>query len=174
MTDALPTLDGALLVPRRQPLAHVRFCHVYSGQCDVAPDRRAPGRSAADLLAEVREVNRAVNRAIRPQDDTPGEDRWDINVPAGDCEDYALQKRADLLARGWPSNAMRIAIVRTRDGRHHGVLIVRIARTDYVLDNLRAGVVPLSRAGYLLLMVQDDDDPRVWFDAVPQRRQVHG
>ena len=155
--------DVDSLVLRRPLIPHVRFCHVYAPQCDVWPDRRPQGQSAAELLAQIEIVNRSVNARIRPRSES--EDRWDINVTAGDCEDYALQKRADLLALGWPSTAMRVAIVRTREGRGHAVLLVTIERSTFVLDNLTAEVVLLQQIQYRMLMLQDQDDPRVWLDA---------
>jgi predicted transglutaminase-like cysteine proteinase len=164
VTDAAPALDGVALIPRHPPLAHVAFCYRYTGQCDVAPDSRRPGMTEAEMLAEVEGVNRSVNARIRPRNDTPGEDRWDINVTAGDCEDYALTKRADLLALGWPSNTMRLAIV--QHGRqYHAVLLVQVGNEELVLDNLIPEVVLLQQIQYRILMLQDRNDPRAWWDA---------
>jgi predicted transglutaminase-like cysteine proteinase len=167
VTDAPPALDGVALIPRHPPLAHTLFCHRYAGQCDVAPDRRRPGMTEAEMLAEARRINRRVNRAITPRDDPPGQDRWDIHVPAGDCEDYALTKRADLLALGWPSSDVIVAVVQLRDRRFHAVLVVRIGGTDWVLDNLRPEVVPIerTRGRYRLHWVQTRGNPRVWLQA---------
>ena len=39
---------------------------------------------------------------------------WNIPTDGyGDCEDYALTKRRDLIAAGFPAQALRIAVVLT-------------------------------------------------------------
>ncbi|TVR49838.1 MAG: hypothetical protein EA386_01270 [Rhodobacteraceae bacterium] len=154
------------LTPRRPLLAHIRFCLVYEGQCDIRSDRRDPSMSVQDHRNEAMRVNFRVNRAIRPKPDE-GFDSWDINVTEGDCEDYALQKRADLIALGWPTDHLRIAIVRTAQKEPHAVLLVRIGGVDYVLDNLTPDVLRWDRTGHHYLMLQDRDDPRAWHDIAP-------
>lgn len=157
------------LTPRRPLLAHVRFCLLYEGQCDVYPDRRARSMTVQEQFNEAMRVNFAVNRSIRPRPDE-GFDSWDINVTHGDCEDYALQKRADLIALGWPTDRLRIAIVTTPQGVGHAVLLVRIGGVDYALDNLTPSVRPWDETGYQFLMVQDRHDPRAWHDVGAARR----
>lgn len=157
------------MTPRRPMLAHVRFCIVYAGQCDIRFDTRDPTRSIRENIIELQRVNRAVNRAIRPRQDR-GQDRWDINVAAGDCEDYALQKRAELLALGWPSHALRMAVVRMPDGIFHAVLLVRAGGTDYVLDNLTSRILPWDQTPYRYIMIQDRLNPRNWHDVAPRER----
>lgn len=168
------TLERAFsLAPRRPLLAHIRFCHLYEGQCDIHPDRRDPNLTAQDHLAHAQRVNLAVNRAITPKEDV-GFDSWDIHVTEGDCEDYALQKRADLIALGWPTDHLRIAVARTSHGAPHAVLVARIGATDYVLDNLTGKVLPWDRTGHRFLKLQDRDDPRAWHDLVPHQRGAAG
>jgi len=162
------TIEHAVtLTPRRPLLAHVRFCIIYEGQCDIQEDRRDPSLSTRDHFHEVLRVNRAVNRAIRPRPDG-SVDSWDINVTHGDCEDYALQKRAELIARDWPSDALRIAVVRMRNGVFHAVLLVQVGGTDYVLDNMTSRVVRWDQAPYQFLMTQDRSNPRSWHDVTPR------
>ncbi len=154
------------LTPRRPLLAHIRFCLIYDGQCDIQRDRRDPGMTIQDHWNEAMRVNFRVNRTIRPKPDE-GFDSWDINVSEGDCEDYALQKRADLIALGWPTDHLRIAIVRTRQGVPHAVLLVRIGGVDYALDNLTPDVLRWDRTGHDYLMLQDRHDPHAWHDVAP-------
>jgi predicted transglutaminase-like cysteine proteinase len=162
---------GMTLSPRRPLLAHVRFCLLYEGQCDPRPDRRPAAMTAQDKLDEAGRINRAVNRAIRPQSDGRF-DSWDIGVAAGDCEDYALQKRKELIALGWPTDRLRIAVGRTARGEPHAVLLVRIGGVDYVLDNLHDRVLPWDRTGHVFLMLQDRHDPRAWHTLAPRRGGV--
>ncbi len=157
------------LVPRRPLLAHVRFCLIYPDQCEERTDRRDPALQSVDHLRQIRRVNIAVNRAIHPRPD--GEfDSWDINVTHGDCEDYALQKRKELIDLGWPTELLRIAIVRIQNGTLHAVLLVNIDGTDYALDNLRSQVLPWYQTPYDYLMTQGTQDIRSWFTVTPRQR----
>lgn len=65
---------------------------------------------------------------------------WAVADRAGDCEDYALAKRAALLALGWPVAALRLATCQTEHGEPHAVLTLDTDRGAYVLDN-RHGLV---------------------------------
>jgi predicted transglutaminase-like cysteine proteinase len=164
------TIEHAVNLTSRRPLlAHVRFCIHYEEQCDAYRDRRDPTRSSRDHFIELLRVNRTVNRAISPRPDR-GVDSWDINVTEGDCEDYALQKRAELIDRGWPSEALRIAVVRLRNGVYHAVLLVQVGDTDFVLDNLTSQILPWDRAPYRFLMLQDRANPRSWHNVAPRPR----
>ena len=71
---------------------------------------------AQDLI----EVNRDVNRAIEPREDagTLLDERWIVGPKAGACHDYAVTKRHELLARGWPSRSLLLAEV-VVSGEHH-------------------------------------------------------
>lgn len=151
------------LTPRRPVLAHVRFCIVYPDQCVIRSDRRHSKGSVAELLDQVRQVNVAVNRSIAPLPDV-GFDSWDVDVAAGDCEDYALQKRKELVQLGWPTDVLRIALTRTPHGTYHAVLLATIGGTDYVLDNMTPRILPWSATPYTFLFVQDADDPKAWHD----------
>ncbi len=151
------------LSPRRPVLAHVRFCIVYPDQCEVRSDRRDRNATPAALLKQAQRVNVTVNRAIAPLPDV-GFDSWDVDVDAGDCEDYALQKRKELLQLGWPTKALRIALTRTRHGTYHAVLLATIGGTDFVLDNMTARILPWSATPYTFLFVQDARDPKAWHD----------
>lgn len=86
------------------------------------------------MRSQLESVNRSVNRSIRPKNDR-GKDVWAINVSAGDCEDYALTKRARLIRMGFPAGALRMAVARTSSGEGHAVLVVRSSDGDLVLDN---------------------------------------
>lgn len=167
-TAAPNRLEQAVrLSARRPPIAHVSFCHRYPAQCDTAADRRAPALRVQDHWNDAMRINFAINRSIRAKPDGRY-DSWDIGVYEGDCEDYALQKRADLVAQGWPTDHLRLALVRTARGEPHAVLLVRIGGVDCALDNLTARVRPWDQTGHDYLMVQDRDDPRLWHDIAPR------
>ena len=152
-------------VPRRPVPAHVRFCEIYVGQCDIYTDRRPLNRSPRHDLNAAITVNWSVNRAITPVEDG-GFDSWDINVTQGDCEDFALQKRKELIALGWPTHALRLAITRTPRGTVHAVLLVNINGSDFVLDNLTSRVLRWHETPYEFLIIQDKHDPKAWHDII--------
>lgn len=88
-------------------------------------------------------INRQVNRAIRERSDLSSvgvADRWSLPIAdgrlVGDCEDFALEKRRLLIEAGISPQAMSIALVRTRWGESHAVLLVAMEGGEYVLDSL--------------------------------------
>jgi len=139
------------------PFAYIQMCAKNPGLCQDQPGWLATAGSKVRMTLmlhwELASVNAAVNRKIKPMRDGPV-DSWNVNVSRGDCEDYVLTKRAQLLARGWPSSALSIAIVRTRWGENHAVLVVGTTSGSYVLDNLNRSIVPISRAPYRFLTMQ--------------------
>jgi predicted transglutaminase-like cysteine proteinase len=77
---------------------------------------------------------------IRPAGEAGDRDRWEADVAAGDCEDYALTKRRKLIALGWSARALRIAVARTASVEGHAVLVVATSQGDLVLDNCTMAV----------------------------------
>ena len=59
---------------------------------------------------------------------------------AGDCEDYVLEKRRELMHKGLSASDLLITVVRKPDGEGHAMLTVRTDKGDFVLDNLTDAV----------------------------------
>lgn len=111
------------------------------------------------LWAMLNRVNRAVNRRpYRIDMDLYGqEDFWEaIGPKGGDCEDYALAKRAELLRLGLPLNALRLAVCRTETGEGHAVLTVDTDKGTYVLDNRHEQPMRWEKLPYRWVMRQRD------------------
>jgi predicted transglutaminase-like cysteine proteinase len=91
-------------------------------------------------------------------------DEWLISPPAGDCKDYAITKRHELLARGWPSRALLLSEVVVPPGEHHLFLIVRVKDGDLVLDNLNDEIqLAASMHGrYDWIRIQSPQNPKYW------------
>jgi predicted transglutaminase-like cysteine proteinase len=123
-----------------------QFCASYGSQCRVETTSKVTLTN--ELLAVLQQVNSRVNSSIRAVADRPGSDRWALNPRSGDCEDFALSKRAALISRGVPAGVLRIALTKTRRGEPHAVLVVKTSGGDYVLDNLRQNVMTLRQSGY--------------------------
>jgi predicted transglutaminase-like cysteine proteinase len=132
------------MTPVLGPFAYARFCFQYPADCKVY---RMAFRSGKVRLTDQRwkdlvTVNAEVNRAILPKrnlDGLPGE-KWLISPRAGDCNDYAVTKRHELMARRWPSRALLLAEVITTWGEHHLVVVVRAREGDLIIDDLKPNI----------------------------------
>jgi predicted transglutaminase-like cysteine proteinase len=102
----------------------------------LTPERRA----------ELEAVNTSVNGyPYRSDRERYGrEEFWAaIDEKGGDCEDYAIRKRDELWAMGWPEDSLNIAVCRV-EGWGHAVLIAHTSEADLVLDNRDAEVRPMA------------------------------
>jgi predicted transglutaminase-like cysteine proteinase len=145
------------------PFSFVKFCLDYPGDC---PKSAGPGRVrlTSAHLAELTNVNRAVNAAIRPTPDTSTTRYWKLDVNAGDCNSYAVEKRHELIQLGWPAAALALTVAKTSSGEGHLVVTVRTDQGDLVLDNLRSNVIPWQKTGYDWIMRQSLGDPQFWVE----------
>jgi predicted transglutaminase-like cysteine proteinase len=153
--------------PSLAPFQHVRFCLRYPADCRSDPTEE----ERIDLTGENSEllnrVNRSVNAAIVPVQKSYGDslhEGWRIAPFTGDCNDYAVTKRHELLASGLPAKALRLAVVKTRSGDGHLVLLVATTKGELVLDNLTEVIVPWQSADYRWLKIQSARDARFWLD----------
>jgi len=132
-------------------------------------DAGGPPAMTPELWATLHRVNANVNRAIIEQTDlqTYGvEDYWSTplenGVRYGDCEDYVLEKQRALIAAGVPRRALNIAIVTTRWGESHAVLLVATRGGEFVLDNLSPWITPWQETDYLWRQREVAGDPFNW------------
>lgn len=131
------------------------------------------GKSSA-AYRQVRDMNRFVNQNVHQRTD---ESMFGIGEvwrrtgtgrgAQGDCEDLAIEKRLNLIERGFPADRMFFAVVYRGDIGLHTVLIARLNDGDYVLDSLTPHVVPWSRAPYSWISVQSPERPGQWFSVQP-------
>jgi predicted transglutaminase-like cysteine proteinase len=129
----------------------------YQLMCLKTPSACQGGGSAkvqADqqLMVKLKRVNSAVNRTMTPVEDGAA-DVWNANARQGDCEEFALAKRAALIREGVPASSLRLAYVKTRSGEGHAVLVVKSSRGDLVLDVLTHKIRPLSQSGLRLMSI---------------------
>ncbi len=145
------------------PFSFVKFCLDYPGDC---PKSAGPPRVrlTRGRMAELSSVNRAVNASIRPRPDTSTLRYWKLDVDAGDCNAFAVQKRHELIRRGWPAAALALTVAKTARGEGHLVVTVRTDQGDLVLDNLRSNIVPWRKAGYEWIMRQSERNPQFWVE----------
>jgi predicted transglutaminase-like cysteine proteinase len=153
--------------PTLAPFQHVRFCLRYPGDCrsNQAEDERIDLTDQRSALLD--RVNRNVNAAIAPIHKNYGRnlaEAWTIAPLAGDCNDYAVTKRHELLRSGLPARALRLAAVRTRSGIGHLVLVAATTKGELVLDNLTDAIVPWQSADYQWMKIQSAGDARSWYE----------
>lgn len=126
--------------PAAAPFAHTKFCLNYPSECQEKPNNGLSknGALTPQRRAELETVNLAVNREIAPQEQPkdPANEQWIINPMSGDCNDYAVTKRHNLITKGWPEDALLLTEVELPTGEHHLVVVARTSEGDIVMDNL--------------------------------------
>lgn len=151
--------------PTLPPFAYTVFCLRYAAECRLRRSfRGGPIRMTAERWADLDETNRTVNLAIAPARNELGlaGEEWIINPARGDCNDYAVSKRHELLRRGWPARVLLLSEVVVTSGEHHLVLLVRTRSGDLVLDNLTPQIKPWSRAPYRWVRVERPRRNGLW------------
>lgn len=162
--------------PTSIPVGAADFCHRRAAEC--APYKHP---IAAETLTDARwmellQVNASVNTNIKPMSDMElygVEEFWTYPTSGyGDCEDYALEKRRQLMELGWAPSTLLIAVVRQANGEGHAVLMVRTDRGDLVLDN-QAGEVRLwNETPYRYLKRQSQLSFAQWVDISDDRTTI--
>jgi predicted transglutaminase-like cysteine proteinase len=150
------------------PFGHTFFCLRYPLDCAPTASTEALPVSPEARWRKMNLVNTSVNASIAPKPD-PSPDQvnthWRIAPRKGDCNDYAVTKRHELLKAGWPSSSLLLAeVTLISTGEHHLVLIVKGTQADWVLDNLKPGVERLgaTRSEYAWDRVESADNPKFW------------
>jgi predicted transglutaminase-like cysteine proteinase len=148
-----------------QPIGHYEFCKANPTECSIKLRDPGPLRLTGALWHEIVDVNRTVNTTVRPMNDYDiyGKDEvWAYPRGAGDCEDYVLEKRRDLMLKGISLTDLLITVVRKPDGEGHAVLTVRTDEGDFILDNLSDSVKPWETTGYRYLKRQSTTHTGRW------------
>ena len=149
------------------PLGMVQFCVLKPSRCTPRT------RSRYVILdkkhrAQLEQVQRSINRAITPGPKGTWASLWTDDATIGDCKDYALSKRARLLALGYPSSALLLAIAIVPDGEFHLVLVVVTDRGKFVLDNLRPAMIRWDKLPYRWVMQSTWENPQFWRLILPR------
>lgn len=160
--------DGAFLSSTRaiDPPAGFRgICERYDWVCARRSAAARP-MSDAERIELARGVNSHVNRTVREISDSRQYRRaeyWALpTARGGDCEDFALMKKHELIRRGVAPERLLIATALTRQRVPHAVLILRTGAGDLVLDNLTDRIRPWQDTGHSYLRIQDPREPRRW------------
>lgn len=173
----LSTTVPALAIDSRRPMADIipiraevppppgahALCTMYDWACAKSNRTVLIGE---ETMKTVRAINSRANRSIRPISDFAQyriAERWSLPTNrGGDCEDYALYKKRELIRAGIPAEQLLIAAVLDRKRQSHAVLVLRTGTQDLVLDNLTSRIVPWQKTGYTFLRLQDPRQPSRW------------
>lgn len=178
---ALPASAGATPMTTgrttSQPIGHYEFCQQAPGECRPTGRNVAPDRLTEKTWKKMVEVNARVNATIAPRTDYEmwgREEVWSYPVKYGDCEDYVLLKRHELIAAGFRPSNLLITVVLQPNGDGHAVLTARTDQGDFVLDNLVGKVLDWRDTRYRYLKRQSTADAGKWVDIIDQRSKVAG
>jgi predicted transglutaminase-like cysteine proteinase len=154
------------------PVGASEFCKAHRGEC-----KANPGAVSATILTDARwnelvDTNNLINTAIVPvtdQDLYKVAEYWAYPDGYGDCEDFALAKRKELIQLGWNPSTLLMTVVRQPNGEGHAVLMVRTDRGDLVLDNQDGRVLVWNQTEYTYLKRQSQADAGKWVDLLDER-----
>ncbi len=154
------------------PYGFVDFCNREPTECreGALEDGRRAGNAAE--LAELSKLNKRINKEIEPVSDMDNygvQEHWALpRNGRGDCEDYALLKRQQLMRVGWPASAMLMTVVLDEKNEGHAVLTVRTVSGDYVLDNKTDEMKLWHKTPYHFIMRQSYLNPKLWMSLDPK------
>jgi predicted transglutaminase-like cysteine proteinase len=142
---------------------HIGFCRRHADECAPLKGPAMAVKSTTATMRQLDRVNTRVNNRITYLLDElhyGREDYWAYPVNnIGDCEDYALAKRRELIAAGWPPSALLMATAYAENGEGHAVLVARTDKGDFVLDNRHASVMPWRALPYKWVALQNPGNP---------------
>jgi predicted transglutaminase-like cysteine proteinase len=147
------------------PIGHYQFCQENPSECAYAGGDAGPAILTQDRWKMMLSINYTVNTTIKPMTDMElygVEEKWAIPTTAGDCEDFALLKRKELIAAGFSPSDTLMTVVLQPNGEGHAVLTVRTDHGDFILDNMRNKVLLWSDTEYTFLKRVSAADPSRW------------
>jgi predicted transglutaminase-like cysteine proteinase len=149
-----------------QPVGHYEFCQKLPQECNERTPKQAPVELTRKLWATVVNINNSVNTRIKPLTDIEQwgkEEVWSYpDTGFGDCEDYALEKRRELMSAGVPAGDLLMTVARRSNGDGHAVLTMRTSLGDFILDNLEPKVLVWTDTENTYLKRQSDQNSGVW------------
>ncbi|UAB90926.1 transglutaminase-like cysteine peptidase [Ruegeria sp. SCSIO 43209] len=139
------------------------LCKDYSWAC---ANTRTSGLPEAQEKQIVKAINLRVNRRIRAvsdQNQYGTKEYWTLPMQgSGDCEDFALQKKFELMQNGLDPTKLLIATVLDTNRSGHAVLVYRSSEGDLILDNVTNRIKSWKETRYLFLRIQDPNHPDRW------------
>jgi predicted transglutaminase-like cysteine proteinase len=157
---AAPMPTGKAVVP---PGGFIGFCARHLPECQGFSPAPAVVELTAARRQQLEAVQARVNAALTWREDPRHE--WDYPTDGfGDCNRFALEKRRELMALGWPREALLLASAVTEHGEGHLVLVARTSEGDLVLDNRMPPVLDWTRLPYRWISRQSEQSPVTWLE----------
>ena len=154
------------------PVGHAEFCKSRPDECRAFAHPVELVSLTEGLWQQLLSVNAGVNQHVAPvtdQDLYQVAEFWTYPNGYGDCEDYALAKRRELVNAGWPASTLLMAVVKQANGEGHAVLMVRTDRGDLVLDNQVGSIDLWSQTPYKFIKRQSQANAGQWVDMIDNR-----
>ncbi len=151
--------------PTSIPVGAAEFCKSNRGECGPMAVQVDAEMLTDANWQELVAVNDYVNTSVSPVTDEDlynVSELWTYPAGRGDCEDYALEKRRQLIGLGWDPSTLLMTVVRQANGDGHAVLMVRTDRGDLVLDNQDGRVLVWKDTPYQFVKRQSQTDSRKW------------
>jgi predicted transglutaminase-like cysteine proteinase len=148
-----------------QPVGHYEFCQRLPEECRQISGKRQPIELTRKLWAAMVDINNTVNTMVTPRTDLEiwgREEYWSYPDGVGDCEDYVLEKRRQLMQLGVPAGDLLVTVARQPNGDGHAVLTVRTSQGDFILDNLESRILAWDQTEYTYLKRQSDRNSGAW------------
>ncbi len=169
LADARPAESaGAFMPPIRTVAAPAGFdgvCQRYAWAC-ASSSKSERNLGEQEIIAMARQVNRRVNARVREVSDLSQyrlTEVWALpTARGGDCEDFALLKKLELMKRGVAPERLLIATALTETREAHAVLILRTSQGDLVLDNRTGAMKSWRDTGYSFLRMQNPKSKSRW------------
>lgn len=160
--------------PTSIPIGHMEFCRRNRSECGQNTAVAEVESLSEQRWQELVDTNNRLNTEIVPVTDLDyyhvGE-LWTYPEGYGDCEDFVLAKRRQLMDSGWDPSTLLIAVVRQTNGDGHAVLMVRTDRGDLVLDNLDSTIHVWNETPYQFVKRQSQSNAGEWV-MIDDSRQV--
>lgn len=154
------------------PIGHAEFCKTRPAECGPNENPVAAVPLTEALWQQLLTVNAYYNQTVAPVTDEDlyqVDEFWTYPNGYGDCEDYVLIKRRELINTGWPASTLLIAVVKQANGQGHAVLMVRTDRGDLVLDNQVGSVDLWNQTPYKYIKRQSQANAGQWVDMIDNR-----
>jgi predicted transglutaminase-like cysteine proteinase len=158
-----------------QPVGHYEFCQQVPVECQQNGGATAADRLTQGSWRKLVSINSRINHMIVPRTDQEMwgiEELWSYPVNFGDCEDYVLLKRHELIRAGFHPANLLITVVLQPNGEGHAVLTVRTDHGDFILDNLVGEVLDWRDTRYRYLKRQSSAHAGKWVSIIDQRSTV--
>ena len=153
--------------------AHNSLCKRMPEECTPFDKKGQVVKMTPGIMRMLERTNDRINARVWYVSDKRQYGRADYwNYPSenrGDCEDYAIAKRRELIEKGWPPSSLLLATAFAETGEGHAVLVARTTDGDFILDNRFTNVKIWHELPYKWLTLQSSSHPER-FDRIERSR----